>query len=78
MQATLVVTDALPAPARMVGEGTFSGNQKFEGMLSWRTLEGGARATAVPAPPRRAGAGPERERALRLLWEKLTVRTGTP
>jgi hypothetical protein len=36
----------------MVGQGTFSGNQRFEGMLSWKLLEPEA---AVKAATRAAG-----------------------
>jgi hypothetical protein len=39
VNASLFLTSAPPAGGRMVGEGTFSGNERFEGMLSWKLLE---------------------------------------
>jgi hypothetical protein len=50
VNASLSLTNAPPAGGRMVGEGTFSGNQRFEGMLTWKLLE---RCETVATPVKR-------------------------
>jgi hypothetical protein len=87
LQASVFLADVLPAGGRMVGQGTFSGNQRFEGMLSWRVLEPSdqvIRTAARPANPTPCavpggrGGRPEPQTAVRLLRETISGRSGSP
>jgi hypothetical protein len=86
VQASLFRADVLPAGGRMVGQGTFSGNQRFEGMLSWRVLEPSdpvvrTAVRSAPAPcvvPGGRGGRPEPQTAVRLLRETISGRSGSP
>lgn len=87
IEAALFLTSVVPAGARMVGQGTFSGNERFEGMLSWKVLEPpevavraadrAAWLNAAPLPESRGGSAAP-ESAIRLLREAMSARGGSP
>jgi hypothetical protein len=87
IQASLFLTSLVPAGARMVGQGTFSGNERFEGMLSWKVLEPPEAAVkaadrsawlnAAPLPESRGGSAAPGT-AVRLLREAMSARGGSP
>ncbi len=86
LEATLFLTGLVPVGARMVGQGTFSGNERFEGMLSWKVLEPpeavvrakdpSAWLNAAPFPESRGGSAAP-ESAIRLLREAVSARRGS-